>query len=102
MIKQIELFDSVMAEHNLTVAQDNYDSLVPLAWAEGVLDHHQLKALDYLNHQKDRWEFIQAQEKALNDLLQSGYSVVACYSMGDGMRGCHLVLYKPDRGEANP
>jgi hypothetical protein len=96
MIKQIELFDSVSVAHSLSVAQGHYEDLVPLQWGAPTLNEQQLRALDHLNHQKDRSKFVEEQEKVLSNLVSDGWIVIATYSMGDGMRGCHMILYKPE------
>jgi hypothetical protein len=95
-IKQIQLFDSVAAKHNLDVAQKAYDEQVPVAWGPITLDKHQLGVVDYYNHQKDRWAFIQAQEKELSDLIDDGWTVVSSYHLDHGVAGCQLILYKRD------
>lgn len=102
MIKQIELFDSISAQAALDDAQKRFEDLVPVQWGEPILDTRQLAALDYLNHQKDRVAFIEAQEKILSDAISNDWHVIACYSMGDGMKGCRLILYKQETEQDPP
>lgn len=96
VIKQIQLFDSVRAKHNLEVAQKAHDEQIGPALHPQDLTIDQLGVVDYLHHQMDRWEYIQKQEEELSRLIADGWTVIATYRLGDGINGCQLILYKPD------
>lgn len=98
-IKQIQLFDSVRAKHNLEAAQKYCNEQVPADLGADQMDIDQLGVLDYLNHERDRWEHIQAQEKELSDLIADKWEVIATYHLGEGVAGCQMILYRDQEGE---
>ena len=96
MIKQMDLFNVNAAERNLQAAEDAYEQLVPQQWGEPELNEAQLKARDHLEHQRERWVWIKAQERELSELIYRRWTVIATYPLSDGMDACRLILYKDD------